>query len=323
MTDKAQVSTVAPRKAFRSRIVWAVAALLAIGLGAVWHFGLVGLALHASAMLGASDERKDKNLWLPNYTATIDALQIEGLSDNVSGLTFNAETGTLFTVVNRPPEIVELSPDGAVLRRIRLRGAADTEGIAHVAGNRFIVVDEKKNRFIWIDIDPEASEIDIGAAPFFTLDIETFSNMGLEGVSWDQRNSNLILTKEMWPIKVLIVSGLDKAMEGEGLGITVKEWHPDLITGHASGDLSSVTVHDPTGNIVLLSDLTSVVTEYSPEGEAISLLPLWGGWSGLRESIPQAEGVAIGPDGAIYIVSEPNLFYRFERKEKASWAKAP
>jgi uncharacterized protein YjiK len=323
MIDNAQASTVAPRKTFRRRIFWAIAGLLVIGFGAIWHFGLLGLALHTSAMLGASDERKDKNLWLPYYAATIDALQLEGLSDNVSGLTFNAETGTLFTVVNRPPEIVELSPAGAVLRRIELRGAADTEGIAHVAGNRFIVVDEKRSRFIWIDIDPDVSVINLEAAPFFTLDIDAFSNMGFEGISWDQRNSSLLVTKEMWPIKVLVISGLERALEGKGLGITVKEWHPDLFAGHASGDLSSVTIHDPTGNIVLLSDLTSVLTEYSPEGEAVSLLPLWGGWNGLRKGIPQAEGVAIGPDGAIYIVSEPNLFYRFERKERTSWAKAP
>jgi uncharacterized protein YjiK len=41
---------------------------------------------------------------------------------------------------------------------------------------------------------------------------------------------------------------------------------------------------------------------------------------GLSRRVPQAEGLAVGPDGAIYVLSEPNLFYRFERETKAAWA---
>ena len=97
-----------------------------------------------------------------------------------------------------------------------------------------------------------------------------------------------------------------------GLAITVREWQPGSWAGHFVTDLSSVTVHDATGNMALLSDMSSVLAEYAPDGAPLSLLTLWSGWHGLTRSVPQAEGVAIGPDGAVFIVSEPNLFYRFD-----------
>jgi uncharacterized protein YjiK len=78
-------------------------------------------------------------------------------------------------------------------------------------------------------------------------------------------------------------------------------------------DLSSVTVHDPTGNMVLLSHKSSILVEYDAAGAPLSMLSLWGGQHGLQEKVPQAEGVAIGPEGEVYIVSEPNLLYRFDR----------
>jgi len=31
----------------------------------------------------------------------------------------------------------------------------------------------------------------------------------------------------------------------------------------------------------------------------------------LEKTVPQAEGIAIGPDREVYIMSEPNLFYVF------------
>jgi uncharacterized protein YjiK len=36
------------------------------------------------------------------------------------------------------------------------------------------------------------------------------------------------------------------------------------------------------------------------------------GWHGLKADVPQAEGIAVGPRGEIFVVSEPKLFYRFD-----------
>ena len=78
-------------------------------------------------------------------------------------------------------------------------------------------------------------------------------------------------------------------------------------------DLSSLTLHEPTSHLLLLSDESALVVEYAADGRPISLMPLWRGFHGLQRKVPQPEGLAVGPDGAIYVVSEPNLFYRFER----------
>jgi uncharacterized protein YjiK len=59
--------------------------------------------------------------------------------------------------------------------------------------------------------------------------------------------------------------------------------------------------------------------EYRYDGTPVSILPMWAGLHGLSAFVPQAEGVALGNDGALYVISEPNLFYRFERTDAPSW----
>lgn len=284
-----------------------VALVLAAGL---WISGLVGLAAHQLAMRGTASGTA--TLDLAAYHVGIEGSVIEGLGANTSGLTFSPQTGTLFTAINRPPELAELSRDGRLLRRIPLTGASDVEGITHVEGDRFILIDEGRHRLSWVTITPETARIDTDTAPFLTLDLGSFRNMGFEGVSWDQHRKELVIVQEMWPVRVLVIGGLDRAVRGQGLAITVREWQPDSWAGHFVTDLSSVTVHDATGNMILLSDTSSVLAEYAPDGALLSLLTLWSGWHGLSRSVPQAEGVAIGPDGVVFIVSEPNLFYRFD-----------
>ena len=297
------------RRRWLYRLLPALALLLATG---AWAGGLFGLAAQILTIRDLAPDPFGGRLDLGRYQVGIEARPISGLDENTSGLTFSSATGTLFTAINHPPVLAELTTDGRLLRQIPLTGAQDVEGITHIDGDRFIIVDEGKSRLNWITITAESQAIDLTDTPFITLDLDPMSNLGFEGLSWDQRRQELVLVQEMLPVRVLVVDGLERAVQGQGLGVTLSEWQPQSWAGHGVSDLSSVTVHDRTGNMVLLSHMSSVLIEYDADGAPLSLLSLWAGRHGLQNSVPQAEGVAIGPDGEIYIVSEPNLFYRFD-----------
>ncbi len=291
-------------------------AALVIAIVSLWASGLVGVAGLALSTWGDEGAWRGRSLWLPEYQVDIDGQVVRGLVSNVSGLTFNAETGTLFTAINHPAELAELSSDGTLLRRISIVGGRDIEGITHVEGRRFIVVDEELHRLSWIEIDETTSTVDLQNAPSVTLDMGPYANMGFEGVSWDQERNTLMVAQEMWPIRVISFTGLDPTSSHHGVVMDIREWTPSGWAGYAMADLSSLTIHDRTGHVLLLSDLTSVMVEYSADGEPVSYLPLWRSWGGLDAKVPQAEGIAIGPDASIYVVSEPNLFYRFKRNSE-------
>ena len=58
-----------------------------------------------------------------------------------------------------------------------------------------------------------------------------------------------------------------------------------------------------------------VLLELDEKGEQVSFMTLLGGFNGLKNTIPRAEGVTMDENGTLYIVSEPNLFYRFEKQK--------
>lgn len=297
----------------RHRKVWGAAALSAVALAAgfAWFAGLPGLVQHRLIQAGKTTVTAD-SLWLPRYHAVIDAMPITGVAANLSGLTFSPETGTLFATLNRPPEIIELSTGGQVLRHIPLSGGKDVESITHVQGDRFLILDEATSVIHEAHIGPETRAIDLTESRSVPLRTTLMSNFGFEGMSWDQHTQILFVTQEMLPTRVLAVSGLEAALAGDGRRLTVTEWRPGLLAGHAALDLTSVTVHDANGHILLLSHMSELLSEFAPDGTPVSLMSLRGGNHGLRDLVPQAEGLALGEDQTIYIVSEPNLFYRFE-----------
>ena len=64
---------------------------------------------------------------------------------------------------------------------------------------------------------------------------------------------------------------------------------------------------------LLLSEPRLISGHGRDNRQLLGVLPPWTGSHGLQRTVPQPEGLAVGPDGTIYLVSEPNLFYRFER----------
>jgi len=286
-------------------------ALLLLTISVVWYYRLVPLVWYWSNI----PAQAPGSLRLSEYRVTLEAQPIDGIIANASALTYNGETDTLFTTINAPSQIVELTRDGKILRRLPVKGVDDLEGIAHMEGNLFALIDERKQQIYRVAVDAETSEIDVQDAPRLGLGILQSGNLGFEGISWDEKNHRLFVAKEKQP-RVFEIDGLPRLMDGQGNGemnLQIHEWQPRQHFRHFVRDLSSLSSDEQSGRILLLSDESRLLVAYSAEGELIGLMPLWRGWHGLQASIPQAEGVAVGRDGTIYIISEPNLFYRFER----------
>ena len=275
--------------------------LLAVGAWAwLWHAHVQPLALHHS-LVRQQAHLAPHATWLPNYKLAL-THAVSGIANNLSGLTYSTHTGHLMATINRPPALAELTTDGQLLRLMPMPQLQDVEGIAHVRGELFAVTEEAHNRVRWVRVPADAPP-QLLNEPAMRLPESNFDNLGVEGVAWDAAQNQLLLVQEKWPMRVLMASTR---------GGTPREWHPHASSPLDADDLASIEVDPRTGHLLLLSDESASIYVYTRDGALISTMPLWAGHNGLTQTIPQAEGMAMDPQGRLYIVSEPNLFYRFE-----------
>jgi uncharacterized protein YjiK len=147
------------------------------------------------------------------------------------------------------------------------------------------------------------------------LGFENVRNKSFEGISWDAKNERILIVNEKEPKRLVEIRGLLKSpdsTDSNSADITIRELWPDKPTFmSALRDLASLSYDEDTGHLLLLSEESRIIKEYDSQGEALSAMLLWKGFHGLSKTVPQAEGIAIGPDKKIYIISEPNLFYVF------------
>lgn len=297
--------------------LWAGLLLILLLAAAALHFLHLDSLLWHAWRLGAQPPHAGA-LQLGDYRVDIEGREIIGLDDDVSALTYNSESKTLFAVLNGQPLLVELSLEGELLRTARVNGVHDMEGLTHVAGNRYVVAEERAQRLLVLDVPQDAQEIEVTSAPSLTIGLDLNGNKGFEGLSWDDREKRLLVVKERDPLRVLAVTGFVDAPADEPMAVDIEELKSPGSPRLFMHDLSSLSMHDETGHLLLLSDESHMVVEYDETGEPLSLLGLWRGMSGLQHTVPQAEGLAMDEQQRLYLVSEPNLFYRFTPGEKSA-----
>lgn len=277
-----------------------------------WQSGSLVTTAYRMLIAFSGDNLDHANrLRLERYRADIDAMPIVGVSDNASGLTYHAGHDTLFSVINRPPQIIELSTDGQLKRTIPVRGIADLEGITHIRNNEFILADEATHQLIHVEIADNQLEVDTTNRPRIGLAIDQTQNLGFEGVSWDHAQHRLFVVKEKHPLRLFELSGLETLLDTRPINLQIREWVPSDSASLLISDLSSLTYHEESGNMLILSDESRLIVELGHDKRASGLLTLKGGTHGLKKDVPQAEGISVGRAGEIYVISEPNLFYRF------------
>ncbi|PTU73034.1 SdiA-regulated domain-containing protein [Pseudomonas mangrovi] len=287
--------------------------LCALGAVVLHHWHVLDRALLGYREWRSSESVRDRNLWLPDYRVEIEAKSIDGLDQELSALAFDPVRRTLYSVTNRNPELIELSLQGKLLRRIPLQGFGDPEAVEYIAPGILVITDERLQRLVKVRIDEHTDLLRAEDFQQLSLAIGLNGNKGFEGLAYDSSEKRLFVAKERDPLRIFEVRGFPHEDTGKPLAVEVLS-DPQRDRELFVHDLSSLDFDSGSGNLLALSDESRLLLELDHSGRPISSLSLRGGGrSGLKRSVPQAEGVATDDMGNIYLVSEPNLFYLFRK----------
>lgn len=249
---------------------------------------------------------------LDQYRVTIEARPIDGLDDDVSALTYDPVRKSLFTVTNKNSELIELSLEGKILRRIALVGFGDPEAVEYISADTYVITDERQQRLIKIHLEAGTTFLDAEDAEQMTLGVHMSGNKGFEGLAYDSVGKRLFVAKERDPMLIYEVHGFPHFKPDKTYAVHVIN-NPKRDAGMFVRDLSSLQYDERSGHLLALSDESRLIIELDVDGRPLSTMSISGGRQGLQKTVPQAEGIAMDDDGTLYLVSEPNLFYVFKK----------
>jgi len=255
---------------------------------------------------------QSQSIWLTDYRVELEAMPIEELDDDVSALTYDPERNSLFTVTNKQPQLLELSLDGRILRRIDLLGFGDAEAVEYISPGLYVITDERLQRLIKVRVDKHTTALHAEQSQQLSLGIGLNGNKGFEGLAYDSAGQRLFVAKERDPLRIYEIHGFPRRDPEQPFAVHVLD-DQKRDAGLFVRDLSSLQFDERSGHLLVLSDESRLVLELDVEGQPISSLSLLAGRHGLQRSVPQAEGIAMDNQGTLYLVSEPNLFYRFKK----------
>ncbi|MFJ2488935.1 SdiA-regulated domain-containing protein [Pseudomonas sp. NPDC087639] len=307
MSSQTQLKS--PRRS-RFALRWYAWLLLAIaaayGLAFAMHWDDRGV-LWVLERFESTAEQKE-SIWLPDYRAVIDAKPLAGMEkDEASDLAYNPQTKTLFSVMGKNPFLAELTLQGDVLRKMPLVGWSNPEGLTVMENGLMAIVDERQHKLSIVKVDADTRELNIANFPKYDLGPSKDQNKAFEAITWDSRNQQLWLGEERPPALFTWKSDGSQTLKGDKQKLASDEL--DI------RNLSALAIDPRTGHMLVLSADSHLLLELDEKGEQVSFMTLLGGFNGLKSTIPRAEGVTMDESGTLYIVSEPNLFYRFEKQK--------
>lgn len=282
----------------------AAAAIIGYGVAIAMHWDDRGVLWLQERFETPAEQQA--SIWLPDYQADIDAKVLPGMEDDeASDLTYNPASKTLFAVMGKNPFLVELTLEGDVLRKMPLVGWSNPEGVAMLEGGRLAIVDERDHTLTIVTLTADTQSLNIADFTPYDLGPSANQNKAFEGVAWDPLQKRILLGEERPPALFSLSSDGHSPLTGDKQRLPNDEL--DL------RNLSALGVDPRTGHLLVLSADSNMLLELDEKGEQVSFMTLLGGFNGLNKRIPRAEGVAMDEHGTLYIVSEPNLFYRFKK----------
>lgn len=276
----------------RSRLLLIVLLISTILSGCLW-FSTV-----------SSATTKNSDLWDLNHYLLSKTLMIDGIEDNLSGITYHPDSGNLYGIINNPEQIVVISKNGQLLRKIDLIGFSDTESIDYVDGNRFIISEERQQTISFVDILETTKEVHYSDVKTLALLPPEKANKGIEGIAFSPRHG-VFFVQEM-PARIMHFA-LENEKQTNQFDV-LKNLRLEV------GDLSGLTLlQGQEERLLVLSDDSHSLHIIDLAGQEISRIRLGSGPYRLWPKMIQPEGVTTDAEGNIYVVGEPNQFMVLRR----------
>lgn len=234
------------------------------------------------------------------------------LSLEVSAVTYNPDTDTLFVLGDEGTSVVQVTKTGQLIDSMTLTAGDfdDPEGLTFVSGNQFVLVEERTrqaNLFTYVP-GGTLSRADVQTVKLGT----TVGNIGLEGLSFDPQTGEFIVVKETSP-QGIFQTGIDFAAGTATNGSPTTENSINLFDPALAGltDIADVYAQSnlpfplTDDNLLVLSQEDGVIVNIDRAGNITSSLTLASDPENpLTVAAQGHEGVTMDNDGLLYVVSE-------------------
>lgn len=255
---------------------------------------------------------------LSAYKNPPQVIALKEAAGNLSGVTYNHDTGTYFVIQNNSYQFVEYDKSFTkALRIIKLVNLPDkdTEDIAYLGNDQFAINMETNGILIFtlkagqttVDISPKLADVQLLQLPSPGKD-----NNGVEGICYAPRGGDgagvLWAVQEKRPKRVFAVTrplDMNDITRSRNLKFT-EPFDADKVFKHVMSDLSGCAYSDKHDRLFVLSHESSRIMEMTKTGTVIKTMDL------PSSLASQFEGITFGPEGELVLASEPDkiLIYR-------------
>ncbi len=243
------------------------------------------------------------------------------LAQEVSAVTYNWDTQTLFVVGDGGTSVVQVSKTGQLINSMTLatgnspQGTEfyDTEGLTYIGNGQFVMAEERDRQAVLFTYVAGSTLVRSATK---TVKLGTFvQNIGIEGISFDPQTNGYVAVKEISP-QGIFQTGIDFEAGTATNGSATTEnsvnlFDPalanllDFADVYALSNLPSLNGKSQYGNLLVLSQESGKIVNIDRTGHISSALTIVSDpGNPLTVAAQQHEGLTMDRDGYLYVVSE-------------------
>ncbi|NEU79412.1 SdiA-regulated domain-containing protein [Nostoc sp. UIC 10630] len=243
------------------------------------------------------------------------------LAQEVSAVTYNKDTDTLFVVGDGGRAIVQVSKTGQLIDSMTLAAGSspqgtefyDTEGLTYVGDGKFVLIEERDRQANLFTYTPGTT---LTRSNVQTVKLgTTVGNIGIEGISYDPQTGGFIAVKEITP-EGIFQTNIDFAAgtASNGSLTTVNSTNlfdpalaglADFADVFALSNISALNGQPDSSHLLILSQESGKIVNIDRTGNISSSLTIVSDAGNPLSVVDQGnEGITVDKDGLIYVVNE-------------------